>query len=80
MATSMLNPIWARPPATMVAETASLVVCGDIVNINDMLRHQFILAITCYIATVMVDEKIDNGKQNTSSVGHFDQHGSAPVQ
>jgi hypothetical protein len=28
----------------------------------------------------MVDEKIDNGKQSTSSVGHFDQHGSAPVQ
>jgi hypothetical protein len=39
MATSMLNRIWAHPPATMVAETASLVVGGDIVNINDMLRH-----------------------------------------
>jgi hypothetical protein len=28
----------------------------------------------------MVDDKIDNEKQSTSSAGHFDHHGGVPVQ
>ncbi len=28
----------------------------------------------------MVNDKIDDGKQSTSSAGHFDRHGGAPVR
>jgi hypothetical protein len=50
------------------------------VNINDMLWHWFILTITCYLATIMVDDKTNDDKQSTSSAGHFDSNGGAPVQ
>ncbi len=33
------------------------------------------MTITCYLARVIVDEKINDGKQITSSTGHFDGHG-----
>ena len=45
-----------------------------------MLRCQFMLTMTCYLATVMVNDKINDEKQSTLSAGHFDCHGDAPVQ
>jgi len=35
---------------------------------------------TFYLATVKVDDKIDNGKQSTSSAGHFKGHADASEQ
>jgi hypothetical protein len=32
------------------------------------------LTIICYLATVLVDDEINNGKQITSSTGHFNSH------
>ena len=52
---------------------------NHIVDINDMIRRQFILTITCYLAMVMVGDKTNDDKQSTLSAGHFDQHGGVPV-
>jgi hypothetical protein len=35
---------------------------------------------SCYLAKVIVNDEIKDGKQSTSSTSHFDQHGGAPVR